>query len=416
MSEYRSEELQKAVEAVINADTVELKAKHLAKAFSLFSFESRKLHDAYTRLQDRFQQVNHHLQKNESELRQKIVELAAVSNYLEHVLKNITEGILFIDSHGIITTCNETAQNILPAEENLLMKSYFDVFTDALLGFSMKNALYFGVSERIYYVHLPHNKKEIEVSITPVSKGWTGLIIMLRDITKLQKLQIQANKADRMKELGEMAAGVAHEIRNPLGGIRGYASLLLRDVQDTLPLKDMVMKIIEGTKALERIVNNVLHFSRPIDIKPVSQDIRGLISETIELMKVDLSFSDEITFETHLPKQAFHVPYDKHFMQAALINLFVNAMQSYEYEKGNIAVYCTEQNDTCVISITDKGRGIEEEDMEKIFSPFFTTKTSGNGLGLSEVYKIIQAHFGSIDVRSQKGIGSTFTITLPLKR
>ncbi len=231
----------------------------------------------------------------------------------------------------------------------------------------------------------------------------------------MKRLQLLANRNDRMKELGEMAATVAHEIRNPLGGIRGYASLLLRDLEGSSHLKEMVQHIVNGTKSLERIVNNVLHFARPIEITQKDEDINKLIKEVCKLIKVDPAFPPNVSIETHFHSSCFVVSIDKECIRSALLNLLVNACQAIT-NKGKITISLIKNNDSCVINISDTGIGINKEDLENIFSPFFTTKEEGNGLGLAETYKIIQAHLGTIDVRSHKDVGTTFTLTLPLKR
>jgi PAS domain S-box-containing protein len=411
-------ELQKAINRARESHNIDEGIKHLAMAFSLFSSETNRLGEAYSQLQNRFEQVSNQLEKSDKELRNKVIELNTLSNYLGNILKNISQGILFIDTQGIITTCNQAACKILKIEEkDTLLKNFWNLFPDNYFGFSLKNALFLGGSQSLHYITLSDKKKEIEVSSSFVHDKLTqyqGLIILLRDVTQIQKLQIIANRNDRMKDLGEMAATVAHEIRNPLGGIRGYASLLIRDLENFPHLKEMVTNIIEGTKSLEKLVNNVLHFSRPIQIHPQNHDLCILIKEIVKFIKVDPSLPKSIEIQTHFLQPSFFVHVDKEIFKSAILNLIMNAVQSIE-EKGKIILSVSKHYENCIISISDTGKGIDEKDIDKIFSPFFTTKEKGNGLGLSEAYKIIQAHFGSIDVHSQTE-GTTFTITLPLKR
>ena len=240
------------------------------------------------------------------------------------------------------------------------------------------------------------------------------MIIVLRDISEIKRLELVANRNDRMRELGEMAASVTHEIKNPLGGIRGYASLLYRDLENSKHLQEMASHIIEGTKSLERLVNNVLHFSRPVKATLVSSNISSVIQEIINFIKVDPSFPKEILLECHIPKETFLVSLDRELFKSAILNLIINATQSIE-NFGKITISLIKNNSSCMIGISDTGKGIEQQDIENIFSPFFTTKKHGNGLGLSETFKIIQAHSGTIDVRSRIDLGTTFTIILPTK-
>jgi signal transduction histidine kinase len=416
-------QIQQAADLALKSPSLDEGVRHLINAFSLFSEESKRLENGYERLQERFKEVHTELEKSNHSLRQKILELNTLSNYLNNILKNISQGLIFIDSEGIITTFNLAAEGILEKESSkILFANYWDHFSDDFFGFSIRHALAFGLSHHLTYLNLSlfeSHKKEIEVSASYVydaPKKYQGIILLLRDVTKLQKLQSIANRNDRMKELGEMAASVAHEIRNPLGGIRGYASLLFRDLESSTHLQEMAAFIIEGTKTLERLVNNVLQFSRPIHLQPTLIDLGRFLKEICKFMKVDPSFPENVTLNLHLSQEPLYAPIDKELLQSALLNLFVNALQAMEEKGGTLTLSLWKNNDACVITVADTGKGIESKDLEKIFSPFFTTKQKGTGLGLSEAYKIIQAHLGHIDVRSQLGAGSTFTVTLPLKR
>lgn len=413
--------LSEAANHALNSKTTEESMKHLAKAFALFSQETNRLENAYDRLHERFNQVNNQLEKSDLELRKKITDLNSITSYLNNILKNISQGILYIDLDGIVTTYNNAAIEILELEEKqVLFKSYFDNFKDDFFGFSMKNALEFGLCQKITYINSAtlREKKSIEVCTSFVydcPKSYQGIIILLKDVTKIQKLKILANRNDRLKELGQMAASVAHEIKNPLGGIRGYASLLYKDLEGFKHLQDMTSYIIEGTKALERIVNNVLEYARPINLESVSLDLCLVIKELIKSIKIDPSFSDKVKIQLHLPENSFFIPADKELIKSALLNLILNAYQAME-DTGILTISLIKNSTSCLISITDTGQGIDEKDLENIFSPFFTTKQNGNGLGLSQTNKIIQAHFGHIEVRSQLHQGTTFTISLPITR
>lgn len=413
--------LNDAANQALKSTTTQESMKHLAKAFALFSQETNRLENAYERLQQRFNQVNNQLEKSDKELRKKITDFNSVTSYLNNILKNISQGILYIDLDGIVTTYNNAAIEILELEEKkVLFTSFWENFKDDFFGFSMKNALQFGLCQKITYINNITSKetKSIEVCTSFVydcPKSYQGIILLLNDVTKIQKLKILANRNERLKELGQMAASVAHEIKNPLGEIRGYASLLSKSLEENNHLKDMASYIINGTKVLERIVNNVLEYAKPIIINPISLDISLILKELIKSIKVDPSFSDKVKINLHLPESSLLIPADKEAIKSAILNLILNAYQAMD-ENGFLNISVIKNNNLCLISISDTGEGIEEKDLENIFSPFFTTKQNRNGLGLSEANKIIQAHFGHIEVRSQLHQGTTFTISLPIKR
>ncbi len=411
--------LQEVANAALSSKTPEESMKHLAKGFSLFTREAKRLEVSYLTVQNRLNIVNKQLKKTENSLTEKITDLNSVTSYLNNILKNISQGILFIDLDGIVTTYNSAAEKILKKEEKkVLFNNFWDNFADDFFGFSMKGAISFKLDHNVNFISLKKERKEIEVTTSFVydcPKAYQGIIVLLRDVTKIQKLQHLANRNDRLKELGLMAAGVAHEIKNPLGAIRGYASLLYRDLEDNKQLCDMASYIIDGTKSLERIVNNVLLYTRPLKLDPISLNIVKLIEDLIGSIKVDTNYSKNIKIDFHKSSKSIDVFVDRELLKAAILNIILNAYQAMD-GIGVLSISIYQNNLGCMIVVADTGEGIDEKDIENIFSPFFTTKQRGNGLGLSEAYKIIQAHFGSIDVRSVMNKGSTFSIYLPIKR
>jgi PAS domain S-box-containing protein len=413
-------QLKDVADKAMNSKNIDEGMKYLSTAFKLFSRETNNLKAEYAILKQRFENVNEELEKTNIVLRKKIKERNIVSNYLSSILKNISQGIIFIDSDGVIITINNAAQKILGiVQEKLLFKTFWSNFSDDFFGFSMRKSLNLGISHNLNYITLSSNEKtqkQIEISTTFIHDKYAsqGMIVVLRDISEIKRLELVANRNDRMRELGEMAASVTHEIKNPLGGIRGYASLLYRDLENSKHLQEMAGHIIEGTKSLERLVNNVLHFSRPIKATLVPCNISLVIQEIINFIKVDPSFPKEILLECHIPKEKFLVSLDKELFKSAILNLIINATQAIE-NFGKITISLIKNNASCMIGISDTGKGIEQKNLENIFSPFFTTKKHGNGLGLSETFKIIQAHCGTIDVRSRVDLGTTFTIILPTK-
>ncbi len=406
MSDHILQQLQLSADSALKSQTVQEGVQHLSRAFALFSEEAARLKIAYSKLQERFETVN-------QELGLKAANLTRVTGYLNNILKNISDAILFIDLEGTVTMFNDAAQNLLKIKsEQALFKKFWETFQDETFGFSMREALKFGISHKLLY------QKDREISTTFVYEGpkvYHGMILVLRDISEKQKLQLIANRNDRMKELGQMAATVAHEIRNPLGGIRGYASLLYRDLKEEQNLQEMAGYIIEGTKSLEKIVSAILHYSKPIQIQPRTLDLGAFLKQIGKFIKVDPAFPSNVKLGMHIPDSPLLAPFDPEALKSAMLNLIFNAFQAMPHG-GELLISLLKMDSLCQISVADTGVGIEADQLNHLFSPFYTTKMGGNGLGLVETQKIIQAHFGEIHVRSQMGKGTTFTITLPLKR
>ena len=410
MSESILQQLQQSAESALKSQSVQEGVQHLSRAFALFSEEAIRLKNAYAKLQERFDGVN-------QELSIKVAELNRITRFLNNVLQYISDAILFLDLEGTLALLNDAAGKILNVKpEEVLFKRFWDVFPDDYLGFSMREALKFGISHKLLYKSYP--PKELEITTTFVYEGpkpYHGLIIVLRDVSEKQRLQLIASRNDRMKELGEMAATVAHEIRNPLGGIRGYASLLYRDLEPQKNLQEMASLIIDGTKALERLVTTVLHYARPIQILPRSIEMGQFLKQLVKFVKVDPACPAQVRWALHIPEDPILAPIDPESLKSALLNLIFNAFQAMP-QVGVLTLSLLKIDSCYQIGISDTGVGMNEEQLKRLFSPFFTTKEKGNGLGLVEMEKIVQAHNGTIDVRSSLGKGTTFTLTFPLKR
>jgi len=410
-----SEQLKEVANQAFKSKSVKESAALIAKAYSLFLKKNHELRKINQELTLELTQEKAQLKNTEAAYDQKVETLKHTTSYLNKILKNIRQGIIFINTEGVITTFNNEAEKIL--EKSCLEdKVYWNHFSDDFFGFSVSDSLKYGLSYNINFLYLNHIK-EIEVATKFVyseEKQQQGLVLLLRDITEVEKLKKQKNRHDRLNELGKMAATVAHEIKNPLGAIRGYASLLSKDLEDSGKLKEKADYILEATRSLERVVNSILHYSRPLQVEKSTYDLCKIIKELVRSIKIDTSFSTDVEIVVHLPIKSLEVLIDQDLIRLCLLNILANAYQAIE-DKGQVEICLLQRNDGCVLSISDTGKGMSEKQMEHIFSPFFTTKQEGNGLGLSEAFRIIQEHKGTIDVSSKVGVGSTFNIYLPLK-
>ena len=393
----------------------------LLAAFELFCQETSRLEQAYSSLQEEFKSVNLALDNTNKELESKVFELNRITHYLENILSHISQGLMFVGFNGIITTFNDAFETMLGINKSeVIGKKYDTLFKDEMFGFSVKQALITKTAPPFSRIRLgKENERFYEVEASFLLKNnksneGEGLIILMRDVTRLKVLELVANRNDRMKELGEMAAQVAHEIRNPLGGIKGFASLLKRDLQNNPEQAKMADYIIEGTDNLNRLVTQVLNYSRPStpSLQPV--DMADIVKEVQNFIKVDSNIQPQPRFVTHIAEGTNIVHMDYGLMRGALLNLLVNSCQAMP-NGGTIEIEVKTDSTKCEIRINDTGIGIPSENFEKVFSPFFTTKANGNGFGLAEVHKVVQAHGGNINLQSEIDRGTTFIITLPIQ-
>jgi len=257
------------------------------------------------------------------------------------------------------------------------------------------------------------------VSVLIMGLIFLALLLIVHEAEKIleeraneqRELESQLNQAERLAALGEMCAGVSHEIRNPLGIIRSTAELLSSMPDSKDPQKKLSNVIIEESSRLNDIVTEFLDFARPQ--KPNFQEcyLEEIIRKILDFLGPELQKQD-ITALDNLDGHSFKITGDPHLLYRSFLNLFINAIQSMR-NGGTMTTRVKEEKDQYVVDIQDTGSGISSENLKKIFNPFFSTKDKGSGLGLPIVRNIIEGHRGSIRIESQEGSGTKVIVTLP---
>lgn len=239
--------------------------------------------------------------------------------------------------------------------------------------------------------------------------------------SQVQRLRDELSEKNRLLErknrlaaLGEMAAGMAHEIRNPLGGIQLYASLVMKDMSDRPQAAQLVDKISAGVKRIEALVSQVLRFTREININVVEMDLAMVVEQAVELVQQQAS-AKGIETKVSGPKM-LNVMADPIFVGQALMNLLLNGIEAME-ESGQIEVHFDHPSAESEarqfhLLVRDQGPGIPSHILDRIFNPFFTTKDSGTGLGLAIVHRVVEAHDGTITAANAEDGGARFEIRI----
>lgn len=241
-----------------------------------------------------------------------------------------------------------------------------------------------------------------------------GHLFLLRDLGELRRLQEQLRRNERLSALGNLAAGVAHEIRNPLSSIKGFATYLAGKVQGQD--RDAARAMVQETDRLNRVVSELLEFARPGELKLRDEDLDGVVERALRLVRADVAAKGvavEFAPGGILPP----IPLDPERMTQALLNLFLNAVQAMG-QGGVLRISATPDQEAGIVSlrIEDTGHGMPPEVLGDIFNPYFTTKSSGTGLGLAIVHRIVEGHGAAIKVESAVERGTVFTIELPMTR
>lgn len=360
------------------------------------------------------------------------------------ILSSLRCGILSINRENRITAINEIAIRILELENrDYVGADVRDVLKNQALLLQSLNDAY-------QMKNLP-SRAEMEIRVRGGANrtvGYTisfikeedgeinGISLFFKDLTLVEQLNEQEKLKDRLAALGQMAAGLAHEIRNPLAAIELTASLIKRRLADHPNHTTQLESIQSEVRKLNKIVTDCLEFVRPVKISQEKVNLASLLDESV---LIALSTIDKKQFrlnKNYLPTPP--VPVDYNQMKQVVVNILVNALQALG-NQGSIEIACgpsssfqrnatygnSKFSDTNLgrqlnmasyawVKIVDTGQGIPEDTLSKIFYPFFTTKEKGSGIGLAIAQKIVDCHHGSIDVESEPGKGTAFTIKLPL--
>jgi PAS domain S-box-containing protein len=369
----------------------------LVRAFDTFIRGTKALEESYRRLESRIRDLD-------QELEAKNHELALATDYFSSVLESMSDGVIAIGIDGAITTFNAAASDVLGyKDEHPIGKSFTVLFGREFAVMPGRTA-----TELRSKDGKPVPVTERDSPIVDRSGRRIGTVKVFQDLREIEALREQVRHKDRLAAVGEMAATVAHEIRNPLGGIRGFAALLARDIPRDDARYRLVEKVLEGTRDLDAVVGELLEYTRPLNLRVRESRCRDLVDAALGYVEVA---SPNIAISCSIPSDLI-VRADPDKLRQVLLNILLNAVQSIS-GSGTISIDISAEAGELRIEVRDSGCGIAPDQLRNIFSPFFTTKEKGTGLGLAVAEKIVEAHGGTIEAQSKPDDGSVFTIRLP---
>jgi len=369
----------------------------LAEAFEQFTRSTKSLEEAYRLLEQRARELS-------LELTAKNRELALTNDYLDSILQSMSDGVITVDTEGAITKLNRSASRILGYAAGQAVGRPFEKL------FGRKFSMPAGSHDAELRAASGHMVPVVERDSPMSDRTDTciGHVKVFQDLTEIEALRTRMRQMDRLAAIGEMAASVAHEIRNPLGGIRGFASLLARDIETGDPRLRLVDKILEGVKNLDSVVTELLEYTRPMDLQVRPTFFAQVVDAAIGYLEL----GDRPITVTNTVSRDLEVLVDADRMRQVLLNVLINAVESIDLE-GEIKVSAETALNTVTISVRDTGCGMDDEALSKMLSPFFSTKEKGTGLGLAVAAKIVEGHGGALEAASRPGKGTTFFVHLP---
>jgi two-component system sensor histidine kinase PilS (NtrC family) len=344
------------------------------------------------------------------ELGESAKSFQTLKNLHEKILQSLTSGVITLDLRGSIISINRAGLEILEisGEDKLLRKDIISIMP----GVRIEEIL---SKKREQMQYTTPGGRDITLgfssSVLRDEEGtMKGYIIIFQDLTEVKELEGRLQTSEKMALLGQLSAGLAHEIRNPLSAISGAVEVLSDEVKPTENNLRLIKVVAQEVERLNLLVEDFLLLTMPIQALAVPVDVGLIIKETVESFgKIVRRAGLEI--ETDLQRGTY-VQADSYRLKQAIWNLLHNAVQAMP-NGGKIAIESYLEGDSVGIKISDSGCGIDENILSRIFEPFFTTKNLGTGLGLAIVQKVIESYNGKIEVKTAEGKGTTFFMTLP---
>jgi len=371
--------------------------------------------------------VNERVAAKEEEIQRLTRELEDVRNFMESIIQSIGSGIMITQMNDTITYINQAGERILAYSKDELMGKPFTTL---------------GLREKQSIIHsLLNNPEDLDTR----KEGWMrrkdgsefpvgftinnhlsvrgdmiGKIVIFRDLTNIYKIQEEILRMDRLVSLGKLSSGIAHELRNPLAGIKTTAQALGEEMSQEDPRREYLQRITKEIDRLNELLKTFFSFAKPQNLNLIPCHIKDIINEIIPFLIKEIA-DKGIRFVENYHPEIPYIKVDKNQMHQVFLNLFLNAIQAMPSGgelKIDVTPFVSHTGDGSrqhfiKAVISDRGRGIPPHLIDRIFDPFFTTKPKGIGLGLSIAYQIIKKHGGTIKVESRWEKGTSFIITLP---
>lgn len=355
------------------------------------------------------------------QIRALLFDLANENDRLESVLDSLTDGVLVSDEAHNLILVNKPAERMVPLSgSEIYERRIWDAIADeeiaAFLRESLENQE--SVFDREFALDHSGLTRTLALSILPVVKEGhiQGNLLLLKDITERKSKEARLRRAESLASLSTLAAGVAHEIKNPLGSIGIHIQLMQKSLQEEDVDRDRVQGYIdvvnEEVSRLNKIVVDFLFAMRPMNVELGDGDLNDVVQGVLDFVQYELESSD-IELEVELASRLPRIELDEKYLKQALMNIVKNAIAAMP-EGGTLRVWTERSGDEVRLSIADSGVGMSEEVAEKIFEPYFTTKDFGSGIGLTLVYKVVKEHLGEVFVDTEEGQGTTFTLSFPV--
>lgn len=380
----------------------------LQEAFRSFDDAAATLQQSYQTLTSRLEQLDVELADRNEALRQNLGVNEELREHLTAIVESLSTGLLVMDEAGIITRCNQAGMQLLGLTQ------------EQVIGCSLAACLKEARLDGDVYPLTTRQGAAVSLSqrALQASDGrHAGSLTLIQDVTAVRELEDRLQRRNRLAAMGEMVGRIAHEIRNPLGSIELFASMLRRDLSDAPGLQGYAEHISSSVHMMNRLLTNLLLYTKPDCSHGKWHETETLILDALTLAAHAVAGA-RVDIQLKVSPDAARIWCDAGQMKQVLLNLILNSIHAMP-DGGTLtlASRLTEASAPggpgLCLSVSDTGVGIPAAQRSRVFDPFFTTRDEGTGLGLAIVHAIVEGHRGRIDVESVEGCGTTFTIALP---
>ena len=372
------------------------------------------------------------VRSKEEELKRRIIDYRQLERLYKHIVQNVVSGLITVDREGRITSFNRMAEEITGRKFEEVYQEGIDSLFPGLHAWS--RSVGGGSGEGWNRLRLPRWETRFQrqdgtslilgFSISPLrdaSDREMGLILIFQDLTRLREMEEHLKRSERLAAIGKLAAGIAHEIRNPLASISGSIEMLKDELGDSPQNQQLMGIILREVNRLNSLVADFLLFARPLSPGKEKIHLNRLIDDILSMFHHSPDFNPQIRLEKQF-QEDLYLQGDSNQLRQVFWNLLINAAQAMpgggtlrvELRRNASSLSLPGARPCGEVAVIDSGNGIGEEEMGRIFDPFFTTKERGTGLGLSIVHSIVEGYGGKVTVHSRKGSGSIFSVFLPL--
>lgn len=380
----------------------------LTRAFHDFDQAATVLQQSYDALTTRLQQMDLELAQTNASLREHLRETEEMRAHVTAVLESLDTGVIVADSQDLVVRCNHS--------------------TERLLGLSQIQLRGRRATEVLEEIRKDHGEYPLvlpggvtialaQTDLTDEAGNLIGKLVLIHDVTRIRQLEDRLQRRNRLEAMGQMVGSIAHEIRNPLGSVELFASMLRKDLRDQPHLRTYAEHISVAVQSMDRLLSNLLVYTRPDCSRLAWQETEPLIREVLTLATHAMAPAS-IEVRCMVDPAVSRIWCDGAKIKQVLLNLVLNAVQAMP-AGGTLTLAATvmpaqiSETPSIQLTVTDTGTGIPLELQSRVFDPFFTTKDHGTGLGLAIVHALVEAHHGRIDVESSPGQGTSFVMTLP---